>query len=393
MASLFQQAESAYWWLRDNQNRRRSLKPLRWDVHADTRKAREICAAESLGELQVGEVRGESWAWLTEWLALRYRGEKKAKTLERYMTAWRTLKVFMDKEKLDAPRQFTHTHAHAYLKWRPNPQTPGIYRCSLNTAVWELKVLGIFYQEAIRRKLAMENPCAKLGVEKTKPDEKPEITEDEIAKIRKGLLKQPEWMRVSFEIGLAQGCRLRETSIPLSDIDLDKMEVKFGLMKGDKPFTTKLNRNLVPLIQQLRARGAKRTCELGDNPSREFSKFFQQPPPRGLGMKHLCFHCTRVTAITWMARGGVPMAQAMRFVNHSTEAVHRIYQRLVAADVVDAVAAVERHGCPAPLDSPPSISTQPPASSSLQTGKEAPASAARTSSTGTSLGRRQVAVR
>ena len=45
MASLFQQAESAYWWLRDNQNRRRSLKPLRWDVHADTRKAREICAA------------------------------------------------------------------------------------------------------------------------------------------------------------------------------------------------------------------------------------------------------------------------------------------------------------------------------------------------------------
>lgn len=57
-------------------------------------------------------------------------------------------------------------------------------------------------------------------------------------------------------------------------------------------------------------------------------------------MPHLCFHCTRVTVITKMARAGVPMAVAMAYVLHSSSLVHKIYQRLGIADLGSAVAAI-----------------------------------------------------
>lgn len=51
------------------------------------------------------------------------------------------------------------------------------------------------------------------------------------------------------------------------------------------------------------------------------------------GMTHLSFHCTRVTVVTRLARAGVPLAQAMAFVGHSSSLVHRLYTRLRPADL------------------------------------------------------------
>jgi integrase len=47
------------------------------------------------------------------------------------------------------------------------------------------------------------------------------------------------------------------------------------------------------------------------------------------------FHSTRVTVASRMARGNVSIVKAMRLLNHSSELVHRSYQRLQAADVAD----------------------------------------------------------
>lgn len=65
---------------------------------------------------------------------------------------------------------------------------------------------------------------------------------------------------------------------------------------------------------------------------------------KAIGLPHLCFHCTRVTVITRMARAGVPISQAMRYVGHASTAVHKIYQRLAASDLSSAVNAISYGG-------------------------------------------------
>ena len=52
-----------------------------------------------------------------------------------------------------------------------------------------------------------------------------------------------------------------------------------------------------------------------------------------LGMPEICFHCTRVTFITWCHRQGIPENVIMKLVNHASTEIHRIYQRLNVVDV------------------------------------------------------------
>jgi hypothetical protein len=49
---------------------------------------------------------------------------------------------------------------------------------------------------------------------------KPEISEEECTIIEQALANLPDWMAISWKIAWHQGCRLAETSLPLSDVDL-----------------------------------------------------------------------------------------------------------------------------------------------------------------------------
>jgi hypothetical protein len=51
-------------------------------------------------------------------------------------------------------------------------------------------------------------------------------------------------------------------------------------------------------------------------------------------------HCLRVTAATRMARAGVSISKAMKFLGHASEIVHRIYQKLRTDDLDDCLAAL-----------------------------------------------------
>jgi hypothetical protein len=141
-------------------------------------------------------------------------------------------------------------------------------------------------------------------------------------------------MTISFEIALHQGCRIRETSVLLSDIDENTGRIQFHA-KGGKIFTTALNPALIPMIRKLRAVGAERTCLLPRMATKDWHWLLKGRPDRGWKgiCPKACFHCTRVTAITRMARNNVPIQKTMRFVNHADQAVHRIYQRLQADDL------------------------------------------------------------
>ncbi len=134
-------------------------------------------------------------------------------------------------------------------------------------------------------------------------------------------------MYVAFEIGIHQGARLRETSVPFEDIDFERQSITFNA-KGNNRFTTALHPDLAPILKKIKDRGLERTCILPDWPSKAFATLFQK-----IGMTKVCFHCTRVTVITRLARAGVPISQAMRFVGHASHTVHEIYQRLGVDDL------------------------------------------------------------
>jgi hypothetical protein len=80
-----------------------------------------------------------------------------------------------------------------------------------------------------------------------------------------------------------------------------------------------------------------------------------------LNLPHLTFHCTRVTFITRGAKQGVPQSKMMKLVNHASEEIHRVYQRLVVADVRDELNAIKFPTAAIPAPQPSSDTPAQPA--------------------------------
>jgi hypothetical protein len=297
---------------------------------------------------------GDSHAWdrwVISWLRDQYAEPEQAKTLRSYLGAWSFLRLYLRERRIQGPEQLTYSDVTGYIPWRTKRTKRSGKKVTKNTALHNIRILSVIMREAVRRNWCQGNPCDRLGVKKaaiTKP--RPEITDDEIARIREGLRTRPEWMRVAFEIALHQGCRLRETQVPLRDVDLDRRTITFRAKGGDT-YTSALHPALVPLLRDLKARGATVACRIEHHSSRNFTRFLQS-----IGLGHLCFHCTRVTCITRMARAGVPVQQAMRYVHHATESIHAIYQRLRADDLQNCVAAL---AYPEPPPSPVPVPSAP----------------------------------
>ena len=231
----------------------------------------------------------------------------------------------------------------------------------------ELSLMSRVMREAVHRGFIFANPLERMGIKRDKPAEKPELTDADIATIRDALISKEghlpfkdQWMTICFEIGLCQGCRVSETSVLLSDIDEDAKRITFHA-KRHKVFATLLHPGLVSLIRELRSAGAERTCVLPPMCTKEWHWFFKGRPERG--WKGICpkasFHCTRVTAITRMARDGVPIQQAMAYVGHADQTVHRIYQRLQAADLTRCTEALKFFPNNGTLQSPDAAETTP----------------------------------
>lgn len=309
------------------------------------RKARAYAEARDAKEpTTAGENAARRWErWVLPWLREQYSEPDQAKTLRSYLGAWRFLSLYLRQRRIPGPEQLTYRDVREFVSWRQKQRKRSGKRASKNTALHNVRALSVIVREAVRRNWCQGNPCDRLGIQRAKIGKpRPEITDDEIARIRAGLAKGPEWMRVAFEIALHQGCRLRETQVPLEDVDLARRTIRFRVKGGDV-FTTTLHPALVPLFTDLKARGLDVACRIEHHSSRNFTRFLQS-----IGLGHLCFHCTRVTCITRMARAGVPVQQAMRYVHHATESIHAIYQRLRADDLANCVAALSFPAGPVP---------------------------------------------
>ena len=312
--------------------------------HADPagrRHALDFARDRSQDALAAKGATTDGWGWVGDWLKVRFRNSPL--TLQGESIRWSQVSAYLDSVKIVGPEQISYKHAEDYIAWR----TAQVKRASkrhptYNTALQEVRFLSRVMREAVRRGQIHTSPLERLSLRKDPPAEKPEMTDDEIAQIRARLPEYADWMTPCFEIAIHQGCRLKETSVPFSRINIAARTIQFHAKRG-KIFTTRLHANLVPLLTAIKATGAKETCLLPRMPGKEWHWFFKGRAERGRApfLPHLCFHCTRVSVVTRLARAGVPIQQAMAYVGHANELIHRIYQRLKPADVGLAEAAIQ----------------------------------------------------
>jgi integrase len=278
-------------------------------------------------------------SWVQAWLQAKYAG-RGGTTFARYSSSWRTVEKFLTENKVTHPRQVNYALAITYLDWR------AARNGSRNTALSELKMLGMILDEAKRRNFCdwNSNPCQKLGLKKDKVSEKSAWTDKQISTIGADLEKNHfgTWMHVTFLLGLYQAARLMQAQIPMREIDFKNKTISYPAecVKGGKAFTQPLADALIPtlkkVVAQRTAKGEKMLCEIPFGPSIIWRQYLD-----GFGYTNLSHHGLRVTWATRAAIANVPMSKAMTFCNHSSEIIHRIYQKLTSQDISGVTAMVQ----------------------------------------------------
>lgn len=301
------------------------------------------------GVLVREEASAAGWSWVEPWIRLKYRNQ--VSTLTNTLNWWSWAFSYLEAHKIETPRALDRTAVMAYPEWRMMQVKRSGATVGFNTALQEIKLLGRVMDEAIERGLAERNPARRLGLKKDPPPEKPEITDAALKVIREALQEKEKhlplrkrWMTIAFEIAMHTGVRHAETQVPFDRIDLEAGFMRFRDAKKKEFYTIPIHPALRPLLEALKRAGAKETCIVPRKlvSGKAWSKFF-----KGLRKRHaladlegVVFHSTRVTVITRFARHGVPIQQAMAYVHHASELIHKIYQRLRPADVMACLSAL-----------------------------------------------------
>lgn len=332
MAYLYRKKRSPYWYVvyfdADGHERHRSTS-FRADDPGDTAKAKALRAEKEAAEHHRSpDINGGNWdSWVTKYLEAHCQSPK---TYERYIDAWKWLGLWLQTKKYHSPRVITYRNAIEFVDWRTSYKKKTGKTVGRNTAILELKILAMIMGEAVRLGHANANPLVSIKLRRDKAEKKPELTDKEIVDIREALKIEPEWMQRAFEIALHTGCRLRETRIPRSCVNLVENKITFPTPKGgeDRAFSIPMPTALRPLMEAFLNKKEKFTVEFPFQPSRRWQQFFIK-----MKKTHLCFHCLRVTYVNRLRRAGVPQEAAMRLVNHASELIHQVYQREKVEDV------------------------------------------------------------
>lgn len=335
VASIYRRKGSPYWWLQHwpGGKRKCASTGLRTDSAEETRQAELIAAEWSLREERARSLvtRRYSWDWVDLWIDSR----KSAQTVAAYRHRWKHVRHWMRTRGISDPSQISYKHVEDYIGWRTT-ESKGRKPRGRNTAIAEIKLLGTILGEARDRGELSVHPWPRLRLHKTPPPEKPELSNEQIGQCLQALKLEPEWLRLTFLIALYTGCRLRETRLDMQLVDFDRGTITFPAPKGGRAraFTRPLPTELRPHLEAIND-GRRFSHDFPFQPSRAFQHFF-----RRVGMEGFSVHCLRVTYITRLLRGGVAPGVAMRLVNHSSEMVHRMYQRIRVDDLMPFADAV-----------------------------------------------------
>jgi integrase len=347
MASTYRRADSPFIWIRYKSDAgvwKSANTGYRQDNIGDQKQAELLAKRKSLEEMANKPVQGAShrWEdWGVPWINGRW-GNRSNRTPKMYTNYfWRWLEYFKEIE-VTQPVALTREHVINYLEWRKK------HGGGRNTAIHEIKFLGILMDEAISRGYASVNPARRLHLKKSAPLEKVAWSDFEVDRVGVVLAERSKfgWMHVTFLMGLYQAVRLRQAQIPLSRIDFQRRIIDYpsDKVKGGKGYSQPIDPAFYPILQELvmhRKRVVEsHLCEIPILPSVEWRRFLDE-----LGLRHLVHHGLRATWITRAALAGVPESLAKRFVNHASSQVHAIYQKITAADLMpmlDALALYRR---------------------------------------------------
>lgn len=328
MASLYTRPNSPFWFLKRKKDGKwvSNSTGLQVESEIETAQAKLLCAQASLAETGKAESSHDrGWGWVRGWMESRWANPK---TTKRHLGGWAHIEHWLTVRGLSDPSVIEFRHGAEFVQWREG-RTSRHRVCGRNTALGDAKLLGQIMGVAVQRGMIRANPIRKLGIAKIAAAEKREITDEEVARCLKGLEIEPEWMRLAFLIALHTGCRLSETALTMELVDFARGTITFPSPKGGRKraFTRPLPRPLEPVLKRLA--GRKVSHEVPAHASRSFARFFKRHKVKGV-----TFHNLRVSYVTRLHRAGVPLSAAMRLVNHSSEVVHEIYNRLSVDDVM-----------------------------------------------------------
>ncbi len=331
VASIYKRGDSQWFWIRyKSKDGRWHCKPTRYrtDNTLHRAKARQEAAELSIAE---HEKRSKDLAWVDDLIATHPVSEN---TRIYYRNSWRNLLRFMAERHIEL-EDFAPATAHDYLAWRTATTRTGGGFVGRNQALQDIKILKWIHRNG--RLLGHLTTMAMVDFRSRKSPvhRRPVFTEQDIARCREALASRyvPDWMRTSFEIAYHTGCRLKETRLPLSCIDLDAGTITFPEPKGGegRAYTIPIPDGLLPLFTKLKATPRSHTFEwpgAGTKVSSYWRRFFNL-----LGLKKHSFHGLRATRVTNLRRAGIVQAVAMRLVNHSSTLVHDLYQRHSVEDL------------------------------------------------------------
>lgn len=330
MASSFTRDDSAFVYLRVRRadgswgKVRTAIRKDEADVKRKVKMAEAKASIEEsmrAGSQNAG-LRG--WGWVPEFLHRHYEHPG---SLLRAQNCWAALAVFLDTQGITGPEMVTHRLGHDYVAWRQRPPAGTVKARAKNTALTEVKILSMIMQEAVKLELAAANPLFRLGIKRAPCRQKCEVLPEEQVIIDEALLGEPQWMQDAWLVAMCHGCRLREVSVPMSEVNEAAGVIVFKGKKG-KLHAAPLHERCLELVRRRRAEKAKVLVDLPGMPSKAWHTFFKR-----LGLGHLSFHSTRVTVVSRLIRANVSPAVVMQYVGHASEIVNQIYRRHRPTDV------------------------------------------------------------
>lgn len=277
------------------------------------------------------------WGWVREFLCNKFPSN--SLTLRNQLAAWRVWESFLIQNNITRPTEFKRELAHSFIKWRFNN---GITRV---TTITNIHSMHAILSEAVLRELCDKNPLRALGLSRGPIPEKPEITPEVEQEIRDAIerdtTKHKDFLRISMELGIYQARRIAETRLPLNNVDFERNTIRF-FVKGGRWHIQPMHPRCRAIMLALKEAGREWTFDHPTNPevmSRVWWVFWRR---HGFAERFpkICHHSFRVTCTSRLARAGVPLTKALKFVGHGSFGVHQIYLRLTVEDLNECVAAL-----------------------------------------------------
>jgi hypothetical protein len=340
MASLYYRGNSIWIRYRSSDGTwKRKATGYRRSNAGERRQAAKLCDDQSLKERTERPANRSDWSWVAPWVETRWQG----RTLSRVRQEWCRLELWLAEMSLPGPVNVTREACVGYVDWR---KRNGGGR---NTAANEIGLLAMIFDESIARGHLEKNPARNLRIKRAPSKPKEPFTDKQLAKLdavfasgshsyqfegKPVRVDSYSWLHVSYLLGRYQASRLQQARVPLSAIDFESNCIHWPaeIMKGGKAFTQQIDPRLaevLPVIIDVRQKFHRET--LADMPilaSMHWRRFLDS-----LEMRNVSHHSLRVRWISEAAKAGWPEAAAMRFSNHSSVMVARIYQKFSPSDV------------------------------------------------------------